>query len=130
MTDPPGESMPTVLRRLAGNVGALLQTYAVLAGQETRATARDLATGLLLLAAAVFLGVLASTMVVVTLVLLLSLVLRPWEAAAVVFALTGLVMVLCIELGIRRVRRKRLLTMFAAFKEDVRWLRGELVKKD
>ncbi len=130
MTDPPGESTPTILRRLAGNVGALLQTYAVLAEQETRATARDLATGLLFLAVATFLGLLASAMVVVTLVLLLSLVLRPWEAAAVVFALTGLVMVLCIELGIRRLRRKRLQAMFAAFKEDVRWLRGELAKKD
>ncbi len=125
-TDP----TPTILRRLATNIVALLQTYALLAGVEARATVRDFVTGLLFLAVSALLAVLALTMIVVTAVLLLSLVLEPWEAAAVVFALTGIMMVLFIEIGIGRLRRRRLQKVIDAFKEDLRWLRRELLEKD
>jgi len=126
----PNETTPTVLRRLMAHIVELFQTYATLAGQETRATGRDLARGVLLLGAALLLGALALVMAVVMAVLLLTLVLRPWEAAAVVFALTGLAMVLCIELGIGRFRRQRLQKVVEAFREDMRWLRSELLRRD
>lgn len=125
-TDP----TPTILRRLATNIVALLQTYALLAGVEVRATVRDFVTGMLFLAASALLAVLALTMIVVTAVLLLSLVLQPWEAAAVVFALAGIVMVLFIEIGLGRLRRRRLQKVIDAVKEDLRWLRRELLEKD
>ena len=125
-TDP----TPTILRRLATNIVALLQTYTLLAGVEARAAVRDFVTGLLFLAVSALLAVLALTMVVATAVLLLSLVLQPWEAAAVVFALTGIVMVLFIEIGIGRLRRRRLQKVIDVFKEDLRWLRRELLEKD
>ncbi len=125
-TDP----TPTILRRLATNIVALLQTYALLAGVEARATVRDFVTGLLFLAVSALLAVLALTMIVVTAVLLLSLVLQPWEAAAVIFALTGIVMVLLIEIGIGRLRRRRLQKVIDTFKEDLRWLRRKLLEKD
>ena len=125
-TDP----TPTILRRLATNIVALLQTYTLLAGVEARATVRDFVTGLLFLAVSALLAVLALAMIVVTAVLLLSLVLQPWEAAAVVFALTGIVMVLFIEIGIGRLRRRRLQKVIDVFKEDLRWLRRELLEKD
>jgi uncharacterized membrane protein YqjE len=124
------DSTPTILRRLATNIVALLQTYALLAGGEARSTVRDFVTGVLFLAAAALLALLALAMTVVTAVLLLSVVLQPWEAAAVVFALTGIVMVLCIEIGIVRLRRRRLQQVIDAFKEDLRWLRRELREKD
>jgi hypothetical protein len=126
----PADSTPAILRRLLANIAALFQTYAALAGQEARATARDVVVGILFLGAAALLGILALTLVVVTAVLLLALVLRPWEAAAVVFALTGLVMVLFIELGIGRFRRRRLQQVGRAFREDLRWLRRELLERD
>src|SRR3972149_6328337 len=114
---------PTILRRLATHIVALLQTYALLAGVEARATVREFATGLLFLAVSALLAVLALTMVVATAVLLLSLVLQPWEAAAVVFALTGIVMVLFIEIGIGRLRRRRVQKGVDVFKEGLRGLR-------
>ena len=125
-TDP----TPTILRRLATNIVALLQTYALLAGVEARAAVRDFVTGLLFLAVSALLAVLALAMIVATAVLLLSLVLQPWEAAAVVFALTGIVMVLFIEIGIGRLCRRRLQKVIDVFKEDLRWLRRELLEKD
>ncbi len=130
MRDVRTDSTPTILRRVASNVIALLQAYALLGGVEARATVRDFTTGLLFLASAALLAILALTMIVVTAVLLLAVVLQPWEAAAVVFALTGLVMVIFIEIGTRRLRRRRWQNVVDAFKEDLRWLRRELLEKD
>lgn len=124
------ESTSTILRRLAGNVAALLQTYTLLAGAEARASARDVLSGILFLAAAALLGVLALGLAVVTAVLLLSLVLQPWEAAAVAFASSGIVMVLCVGIGLGRLRRRRLRKLVDAFKEDLRWLRRQLLESD
>jgi Flp pilus assembly protein TadB len=130
MRDVQSDSIQTVLRRLAANIAALLQTYAILAGQETRATVRDVATGVLFLAAAALLGGFALALTVVAAVLLLSLVLQPWEAALIVLAVAGLVMVLLIELGLGRLRRRRLQRVVEAFKEDLRWLRRALLERD
>ncbi len=124
------DSTPTILRRLAGNIAALVQAYALLAGAEGRASVRDVVGAVLFLAAAGLLAVLALALAVVTVVLLLSQVLQPWEAAAAVFALTGIVMVLCIGLGLGRLRRRRLRRVVEAFKEDLRWLRHHLLESD
>ena len=124
------EPTPTILRRLAGNIAALLQTYALLAGAEARASVRDFLGGILFLAAAALLGALALGMAVVTAVLLLSLVLQPWEAAAAVFASTGIAMVLCTVIGLGRLRRRRLRRVVEAFREDLRWLRRQLLQSD
>ncbi|MDR7463130.1 MAG: phage holin family protein [Armatimonadota bacterium] len=124
------ESTSAILRRLAGNVAALLQTYALLTGAEARASIRDVMSGLLLRAVAGLLAVVALGLAVVTAVLLLSLVLQPWEAAAVVFASSGMVMVLCAGIGLARLRRRRLRKVVDAFKEDLRWLRRQLLESD
>ena len=39
-------------------------------------------------------------------------------------------MVLFIEIGIGRLRRRRLQKVIDVFKEDLRWLRRELLEKD
>ncbi len=130
MRDVRSDSLQTILQRLAANIVALLQTYAVLAGQETRATGRELAAGLLFLAVAALLGAFALAMTVVSAVLLLSLWVRPWEASLIVLGVTGLVMVLFIELGMGRLRRRRLQKVVEAFRKDLRWLRHELLERD
>lgn len=130
MRDVRSDSLQTILQRLAANIVALLQTYAVLAGQETRATGRELAAGLLFLAVAALLGAFALAMTVVSAVLLLSLWVRPWEASLIVLGVTGLVMVLFIELGMGRLRGRRLQKVVEAFRKDLRWLRHELLERD
>ncbi len=130
MSEAGRESTSTILRRLAGNVAALVQAYTLLAGTEARASVRDFTSGMILLAAAGLLAVLALAMAVVTVVLLLSQVLQPWEAAAAVFALTGIFMVLCAGIALGRLRRRRLRRVVEAFKEDMRWLRRHLLESD
>lgn len=130
MGDPATESIRTVVRRLASNIAAMLQTYALLAGQETRATVRDIATGVLFLGVAAVLGVLVLAMTVVVAVLALSVVLPPWLAAAVVLDLTAIIMVLLLLIARWRLRRRRLRKLTQALKEDLAWLRTELLGND
>jgi hypothetical protein len=108
----------------------MLQTYALLAGQETRATVRDIATGLLFLGVAAVLGVLVLAMTVVVAVLALSVVLPPWLAAAVVLDLTAIIMVLLLLIARWRLRGRRLRKLAQALKEDLAWLRTELLGND
>lgn len=130
MGDPATESIRTVVRRLASNIAAMLQTYALLAGQETRATVRDIATGVLFLGVAAVLGVLVLAMTVVVAVLALSVVLPPWLAAAVVLDLTAIIMVLLLLIARWRLRGRRLRKLAQALKEDLAWLRTELLGND
>lgn len=124
------ESTTTILRRLAGNVAAMLETYAGLAGQEARATVRDIAVGAALLGVAAVLGMLVLAMLVVTLVLVLATVMAPWLAALVVLGATVLLMALAAAIGLGRFRRRRLSKLVTAFREDVRWLRSTLLESD
>lgn len=124
------EATPVILRRLASNIVTMLQTYALLAGQETRATVRDIATGLLFLGVAAVLGVLVLAMTVVVAVLALSVVLPPWLAAAVVLDLTAIIMVLLLLIARWRLRGRRLRKLAQALKEDLAWLRTELLGND
>lgn len=130
MGDPATESIRAIVQRLASNIAAMLQTYALLAGQETRATVRDIATGVLFLGVAAVLGVLVLTMTVVVAVLALSVVLPPWLAAAVVLDLTAIIMVLLLLIARWRLRRLRLRKLAQALKEDLAWLRTELLGND
>lgn len=130
MTAKGTESTRTILRRLAGNVAAMLETYAGLAGQEARATVRDIAVGAALLGAAAVLGMLVLAMLVVTLVLVLATVMAPWLAALVVLGATVLLMALAVAIGLGRFRRRRLSKLVTAFREDVRWLRSTLLESD
>ncbi len=130
MGDPATESIRTVVQRLASNIVTMLQTYALLAGQETRATVRDIATGVLFLGVAALLGVLVLAMTVVVAVLALSVVLPPWLAAAVVLDLTAIMMVLLLLIGQWRLRRRRLRKLAQALKGDLAWLRTELLGND
>lgn len=130
MGDPATESIRTVVRRLASNIAAMLQTYTLLAGQETRATVRDIATGVLFLGVAAVLGVLVLAMTVVVAVLALSVVLPPWLAAAVVLDLTAIIMVLLLLIARWRLRGRRLRKLAQALKEDLAWLRTELLGND
>lgn len=124
------EATPVILRRLASNIAAMLQTYALLAGQETRATVRDITTGVLFLGVAAVLGVLVLAMTVVVAVLALSVVLPPWLAAAVVLDLTAIIMVLLLLIARWRLRGRRLRKLAQALKEDLAWLRTELLGND
>lgn len=129
-TEGDGEPIPTILRRLLSNIAALLQIYTVQAGQEARATVRDVVTGLVLLGVAALLGVLVLAMMVVTAVLALAAVLAPWQAAVIVLDVTALLMALAAAVGLARLRRRRLGRLAAAFKEDLRWLRRTLLESD
>lgn len=124
------EPATSLLRRLAGNVVAMLETYAGLAGQEAKATVRDLAVGAALLGAAAILGALVLAMLVVTLVLVLSTVVASWLAALVVLGATLLLMALALAIGLGRFRRRRLSKLAAALREDLRWLRSTLLESD
>ncbi|MBI3976130.1 MAG: phage holin family protein [Armatimonadetes bacterium] len=129
-TEGDGEPIPTILRRLLSNVAALLQIYAVQAGEEARATVRDVVIGVMLLGVAAVLGVLVLAMMVVTAVLALAAVLAPWQAAVIVLDVTALLMALAAAIGLGRLRRRRLGILAAAFKEDLRWLRSTLLESD
>jgi uncharacterized membrane protein YqjE len=130
MGDGRADATATILRRLAANLAAMAQTYALLAGQEARATVRDLTTGLLFLGLAAVLAVLVLAMMVVTAVLALAVVLQPWQAAVVVLDVTALITVVFLLMGLGRLRRRRLQKVVRAFKEDLQWLRTELLGND
>ncbi len=129
-TDPTAEPVSTVLRRLASNIAAMLQTYGGLAGQEARATVRDFAVGAAFLGAAAILGILALAMLVVTLVLALATVMAPWLAAVVVLGVIALLMVLAVPIGLGRFRGRRLGKLANAFMKDLQWLRRTLLESD
>ncbi len=124
------EPTTAVLRRLAGNVVAMLETYATLAGQEARATVRDIGIGAALLGASAILGVLVLAMLVVTLVLALATVMAPWLAGLIVLGATALLAGIAVAVAMQRFRRRRLATLAAAFREDLRWLRKTLLEPD
>jgi uncharacterized membrane protein YqjE len=129
-TDRAPEPVSAILRRLAANVVAMFESYATLAGQEARATARDIAIGVALLGASAILGVLVLAMLVLTLVLALATVVAPWLAALIVLSATALLAAVAVMIGLSRFRRRRLSTLAAAFREDLRWLRRTLLESD
>ncbi|MGH2454097.1 MAG: phage holin family protein [bacterium] len=124
------EPTTTILRRLAANVVAMFETYAGLAGREARATVRDMAIGVALLAAAAAFGVLVLTLLVLTVVLALATVVAPWLAALIMLGVTALAAAVCVAVGLGRMRRRRLSKLAAAVKEDLRWLRSTLFESD
>lgn len=129
-TDRAPEPVSAILRRLAANVVAMLESYATLAGQEARATAKDIAIGVALLGASAVLGLLVLAMLIVTVVLALATVMAPWLAALIVLGATALAAAVAVMVGLSRFRRRRLGALAAAFKEDLRWLRRTLLESD
>jgi uncharacterized membrane protein YqjE len=129
-TDRAPEPVSAILRRLAANVVAMFESYATLAGQEARAMARDIAIGVALLGASAILAVLVLAMLVLTLVLALATVVAPWLAALIVLGATALLAAVAVMIGLSRFRRRRLGTLAAAFREDLRWLRRTLLEHD
>lgn len=123
------DSTTTIVQRLLSNIGAMLQTYALLAGDEMRSTVRSMVRGIIAFAVAAVLSVLAMAMIVVTVVLALSTAMPPWLASLVVLTATLLTAALLVWLGIRRFRGLRLRRLVTAFKEDIAWLRSELTPK-
>jgi hypothetical protein len=123
------ETTTGVVQRLLGNIAAMLQTYALLAGEELRGSIRSIVTGVILFAAALVLGALALAMIVVTAVLALSTVMAPWLASLVVLGVTLVVAVVLALIGIRRFRPKGVRKVMTAFKEDIAWLRNELTTR-
>jgi uncharacterized membrane protein YbhN (UPF0104 family) len=129
-TDRAPEPVSAILRRLAANVVAMLESYATQAGQEARATARDIAIGVALLGASAVLGLLVLAMLIVTVVLALATVMAPWLAALIVLGATVLAAAVAVVVGLSRFRRRRLSALAAAFREDLRWLRRTLLESD
>jgi hypothetical protein len=123
------ESTTTILQRLLSNIGAMLQTYALLAGEELRGTVRAIMKGVIAFAVAAVLSILALVMTVVTVVLALSTAMPSWLASLIVLAATLLAVGLLVWFGIRRFRGLRLRRLVTAFKEDVAWLRNELTPR-
>lgn len=123
------ESTTTIVTRLLSNLGAMLQTYALLAGEEMRHTFRSLMRAIFAFAVAAVLSGLVLAMIIVTAVLALSTTMPPWLASLVVLAAALLTVGLLVLIGIRGFRRLRLRRLVAAFKEDMTWLFNELTLK-
>lgn len=123
------ESTTTVVARLLSNIGAMLQTYALLTGEELRGTVRSLMKAVIAFAVAAVLSVLVLAMIIVTAVLALSTAMPPWLASLVVLAAALLIAGLLVLMGMRVFRRLRLRRLVTAFKEDMTWLRNELTLK-
>ncbi len=146
--DPVEEPVLTILRRLLSNIAVLLRLHVLLSGREARALAREIARSAVLSGqearafareigrSAVFIGVAALIslfmvgLLLASAVLALSLVMKPWAAALVVFGATALVMILLFFIGASRLRARirRLGAGIQTIKEDLRRLWAELFR--
>ena len=146
--DPVEEPVLTILRRLLSNIAVLLRLRVLLSGREARALAKEIARTAVLSGrevrslareiarSAVFIGVAALIsffvvgLLLAAAVLALSLVMKPWAAALVVFGATALVMILLFFIGASRLRARirRLGAGIQIIKEDLRRLWAELFR--
>jgi Putative Actinobacterial Holin-X, holin superfamily III len=126
----PTEGPATIVRRLIGNIAALVQLYTLASGREARALGRSIALTAILIGAAALIGVYAVGLLLAAAVLALSLVMKPWAAALVVLALAVLMITLLLVIGVRRLlgRIRRLRGVITAFVGEVRWLWTELFR--
>ncbi len=113
--------------RLLGNALRMAQAYMVLIRRELGVASREILWELMLCAAAAVAAVYAAGLVLLTLVLAMSGVLKPWAAALIALGLTVLAMILLLFLGLRWLRLRRLGTLVRAVREDLRWLRTALL---
>ncbi len=126
---PNGEPTSVLIRRLVSNIGALLGVYAQLGRDEGVLVAKGFMIGLGLLGAAAVVAVTIPGLVVVAAIVLLSLVVQLWAAALIVLGATVLVTGILVVLGLRRLRWRRLATVGQKIREDLSWLRNELLGK-
>lgn len=140
--------MLTILRRLLSNIVVLLRLRAlfsgrearalareivrtaVLSGQEARALAREIARSAVFIGVAALISLFVVGLLLTAAVLALSLVMKPWAAALVVFGATALVMLLLFFMGASRLRARirRLGSGIQIIKEDLRRLWAELFR--
>jgi len=106
----------------------MAQAYMVLSRRELSVAARQVMWGLMLCAAAAVAAVYAAGLALLTLVLALSGVLKPWAAALIALGLTVLAMILLLFLGLRWLRLRRLGALLRAVREDLRWLRTDILR--
>ncbi|MDR7422267.1 MAG: phage holin family protein [Armatimonadota bacterium] len=117
--EPTGE----LLRRLAADLGALVRLYGRAVREHLQGMARDVATAVLMIGAALILGIFALGLAVALVVLVVAIWLPAWLATLVVLAALVIAMAVLVFVGVRRVRRRRQ-AWAAKVAEEIRWLRS------
>ncbi|MDQ7859796.1 MAG: phage holin family protein [Armatimonadota bacterium] len=117
--EPTGE----LLRRLAADLGALVRLYGRAVREHLQGMARDVATAVLMIGAALILGIFALGLAVALVVLVVAIWLPAWLATLLVLAALVIAMAVLVFVGVRRVRRRRQ-AWAAKVAEEIRWLRS------
>ncbi|HLY21349.1 MAG TPA: phage holin family protein [bacterium] len=130
--DTAADATGTILRRLAGSLGLMVQAYALAAARDLRLAVRDVVMALVLLSTVMMLGFYVLALLVAAAVLALAQVLPAWGAALIVFAGVAVAMGLLLLLMALRLRRivVRMRTTIQAAKEDARWFRTRILRID
>jgi len=130
--DTAADATSTILRRLAGSLGLMVQAYALAAARDLRLAVRDVVMALVLLSTVMMLGFYVLALLVAAAVLALAQVLPAWGAALIVFAGVAVAMGLLLLMMALRLRRiaVRMRTTIQAAKEDARWFRTRILRID
>lgn len=130
--DTAADATGTILRRLAGSLGLMVQAYALAAARDLRLSVRDVVMALVLLSTVMMLGFYVLALLVAAAVLALAQVLPAWGAALIVFAGVAVAMGLLLLMMALRLRRiaVRMRTTIQAAKEDARWFRTRILRID
>jgi putative superfamily III holin-X len=130
--DTAADATGTILRRLAGSLGLMVQAYALAAARDLRLAVRDVVMALVLLSTVMMLGFYVLALLVAAAVLALAQLLPAWGAALIVFAGVAVAMgllLLMMALRLRRIAGRMRATIQAA-KEDARWFRTQILRID
>jgi cytochrome c biogenesis protein CcdA len=130
--DTAADATGTILRRLAGSLGLMVQAYALAAARDLRLAVRDVVMALVLLSTVMMLGFYVLALLVAAAVLALAQVLPAWGAALIVFAGVAVAMGLLLLMMALRLRRiaVRMRATIQAAKEDARWFRTRILRID
>ncbi len=130
--DTAADATGTILRRLAGSLGLMVQAYALAAARDLRLAVRDVVMALVLLSTVMMLGFYVLALLVAAAVLALAQVLPAWGAALIVFAGVAVAMGLLLLMMALRLRRiaGRMRATIQAEKEDARWFRTRILRID
>jgi cytochrome c biogenesis protein CcdA len=130
--DTAADATGTILRRLAGSLGLMVQAYALAAARDLRLAVRDVVMALVLLSTVMMLGFYVLALLVAAAVLALAQLLPAWGAALIVFAGVAVAMGLLLLMMALRLRRiaVRMRATIQAAKEDARWFRTRILRID
>lgn len=130
--DTAADATGTILRRLAGSLGLMVQAYALAAARDLRLSVRDVVMALVLLSTVMMLGFYVLALLVAAAVLALAQLLPAWGAALIVFAGVAVAMGLLLLMMALRLRRiaVRMRATIQAAKEDARWFRTRILRID